>query len=81
MPEKAITGESLAIEIDFLNKLQNKILKKEQILSIWSDVYKKEMFVWFSTYDGKEILKSTVFRLILYMSEIFGKHRELRFLD
>ena len=80
LPEKAITGESLAIEIDFLNKLQNKILKKEQILSIWSDVYKKEMFVWFSTYDGKEILKSTGFRLIFYMSEIFGEHRESRFL-
>ena len=75
MPEKAITGESLAIEIDFLNKLQNKILKKEQILSIWSDVYKKEMFVWFSTYGGTEILKSRVFRIILYMSESFGEHR------
>ena len=38
------------------------------------------MFVWFSTYDSKEISKLTVFRLILYMSEIFGEHRELRFL-
>ena len=75
MPEKAITGESLAIEIDFLKKLQNKILEKEQISSIWSDVCKKEMFVWFSTYGSKEILKSTIFRIILYMSEIFGEHR------
>ena len=38
------------------------------------------MKICFSTYDGKEILKLIVFRLILYMSEIFGTRRELRFL-
>ena len=38
------------------------------------------MFVWFSTYDEKEILKSQIFNLILHMSKIFGEHKELRFL-
>ena len=38
------------------------------------------MFVWFSTYDYKQIPRSQVFNLILYMSEIFGKHKELTFL-
>ena len=38
------------------------------------------MFVCFSTYDCKELPKSIVFKLILYVSQIFGKHKELRFL-
>lgn len=79
-PEKTITGESLAIESNFLKILQNKIAEKEESLSIWCDVYKKEMRVWLSTYDNKEIPKLMVFKLILYMNKIFGEHRELRYL-
>ena len=45
-PEKTITGESLGIESNFLKTLQNKIAEKEESLSIWCDVYKKEMRVW-----------------------------------
>ena len=48
--------------------------------SIWCDIGKTKMFVWFSTYDEKEILKSQIFNLILHMSKIFGEHKELRFL-
>ena len=42
--------------------------------------HKRKMFVWFSTYDYKQIPRSQVFNLTLYMSEIFGKHKELTFL-
>lgn len=38
------------------------------------------MFVWFSTYDEKQILKSQIINLILHMSKFFGEHKELRFL-
>ena len=38
------------------------------------------MFVWFSTYDEKQILKSQIFSLILHMSNFFGEHKKLRFL-
>ena len=38
------------------------------------------MFVWFSTYDEKEIPKSQVFNVILLMSKVFSEHKELRFL-
>ena len=51
-PEKVITGESLVIESKYLEILQNKIIAKEN-LSIWCNVSKKEMFVWFPTYDKK----------------------------
>ena len=79
-PEKAIITETLAIESNFLEILQNKIIAKEENLSVWCDVSKKEMLVWFSTYDEKEIPKSQVFNLILLMSKVFGEHKELRFL-
>ena len=58
--EKAIIGETLAIESIFLEILQNKIIAKEENLSLWCDVSKKEMLVWFSSYDEKEIPKSQV---------------------
>ena len=51
-PEKAITGENLAIETNFLNILQKKKKKnaeEQENLSIWCNIFKKEMFVWFST--------------------------------
>ena len=79
-PEKAIVGETLAIESNFLEILQNKIIAKEENISVWCDVSKKEMLVWFSTYDEKEIPKSQVFNLMLLTSKVFGKHKELRFL-
>ena len=80
LPEKAITGESLLIESKFLEKRQNQIAAREENLSIWYDVSKTKIFVWFSTYDYKQIPRSHDFNLIIYMSEIFGKHKELRFL-
>ena len=79
--EKAIIGETLAIESIFLEILQNKIIAKEENLSLWCDVSKKEMLVWFSSYDEKEIPKSQVFNLILLMSKVFGEHKGLRFLS
>ena len=79
-PEKAIIGETLAIESNFLEILQNKIIAKEENISVWYDVSKKEMLLWFSTYDEKEIPKSQVFNLMLLMSKVFGEHKELRFL-
>ena len=51
-PEKAITGENLAIETNFLNILQKKKKKnaeEQENLSTWCNIFKKEMFVWFST--------------------------------
>ena len=63
-PEKAITGETLAIESKLLEILQTEIIAKEENTSIWCDVSKTEMFIWFSTYDEKEIPKSQVFNLI-----------------
>ena len=56
-PEKEIIGETWAIESHFLEILQNKIIAKGENLSVWCDVSKKEMLVWFSTYDEKEIPK------------------------
>ena len=79
-PEKAIIGETLAIESHFLEILQNKIIAKEENLSVWCDVSKEEMFVWFSTYDEKKIQNSQVFNLILVISKVSGEHKELRFL-
>ena len=54
-PAKAIIGETLAIESNFLEILQNKSIAKEEKLSVWFDVIKKKMLVWFSTYYEKEI--------------------------
>ena len=54
-PAKAIIGETLAIESNFLEILQNKSIAKEEKLSVWCDVIKKKMLVWFSTYYEKEI--------------------------
>ena len=50
-PEKAITGESLTIETNFLNILQKKkkFAEEQENLSICCNIFKKEMFVWFST--------------------------------
>ena len=79
-PEKAIIGETLAIESDFLEILQNEVIAKQENLSVWCDVSKKEMLVWFSTYDKKETPKLQVFNLIFLMSKVFCKHKELRFL-
>ena len=79
-PEKAITGETLAIESKFLEILQTEIIAREENISTWCDVSKTKMLVWFSTYDEKEIPKSHVFNLILHMSKVFGEHKELRFL-
>ena len=45
------------------------------------NVSKTKMLIWFSTYDDKQIPRSHDVNLILYMSEIFGKHKELRFLS
>ena len=52
-PRKAIIGETLATESNFLEILQGKIVAKEENLSVWCDVSKKEMLVWFSSYDEK----------------------------
>ena len=79
-PEKAITGKTLAIESKFLEKLQAEIIAKEENVSIWCDVSKTNMHVWFSTYDGKDIPKLQIFNLLLHMTKVFGKHKELRFL-
>ena len=57
-PEKALIGETLAIESKFLEILQTEIIAKEENISIYCDVSKTKMLVWFSTYDKKEIPKS-----------------------
>ena len=44
-PAKAIIGETLAIESNFLEILQNKSIAKEEKLSVWCDVIKKKMLV------------------------------------
>ena len=75
LSKKAITGESLLIESKFLEKLQSQIAAREENLSTWCDVSKTKMFVWFFTYYEKQIPRSQVFNLTLY---IFGKHKELR---
>ena len=54
-PAKSIIGETLAIESNFLEILQNKSIAKEEKLSVWCDVITKEMLVCFSTYCEKEI--------------------------
>ena len=41
-PAKAIIGETLAIESNFLEILQNKSIAKEEKLSVWCDVIKKK---------------------------------------
>ena len=47
-PEKAMTGESLTIETNFLNVVKKKIAEEQENLPIWCNIYKKEMFVWFN---------------------------------
>ena len=37
LPEKAITGKSLLIESNFLEKFQNQIAAREENLSIWCE--------------------------------------------
>ena len=49
-PEKAMTGESLTIETNFLNVVKKKIAEEQENLPIWCNIYKKEMFVWFNVY-------------------------------
>ena len=44
-PKKAIIGETLATESNFLEILQNKIIAKKVNLSVWCDVSKKKC--WF----------------------------------
>ena len=64
----------------FLLMTRKKIIAKEEPLSVWCNVNKKEMFVWFSTYDEKKIQNSQVFNLILVISKVSSEHKELRFL-
>lgn len=52
-PEKAITGETLAIESKFLEILQTEVMAKEENISICCDVSKTKILVWFCTYDEK----------------------------
>ena len=37
LPEKAITGKSLLIESNFLEKFQNQIAARKENLSIWCE--------------------------------------------
>ena len=46
-PKKTIIGETLAIESNFLEILQNKIIAKEENLSVWCDVSKKKCWLGF----------------------------------
>ena len=44
-PEKAIIGETLAIESNLLEILQNKIIVKEENLSVWCDVSSSDKWI------------------------------------
>ena len=46
-PKKAIIGETSAIESNFLEILQNKIIAKEENLSVWCDVSKNKCLFGF----------------------------------
>ena len=76
-PEKAMTGESLTIETNFLNIVKKKIAEEQENLPIWCNIYKKKclfglMFVWFNCLF--------LFNLMLLISKVFGEDKELRFL-